>query len=140
MLQKKFKNLVQDLTLHKIYGFHQKSTLPRPCLLIRSGQTLESYRYKKGILYFKVFQKICIEYIGSIRRLYKHYSRLLGRHGWLQKASGSWLLQKAEIIFVTPLEGRYNTYFRLLGRAGWLQKTSGPWLLKKAEIICVTPI
>ena len=35
--------------------FNQKSTLPRPCLLTISGQTLDSYG--KGVSYFKVFQK-----------------------------------------------------------------------------------
>ena len=36
-------NRFQDFTLDKIHGFHQKSTLPRPCPLLRSGQTLDSY-------------------------------------------------------------------------------------------------
>ena len=36
-------NLFQDFTLHKIYRFLQKSTLPRSSLLLRSGQTLNSY-------------------------------------------------------------------------------------------------
>ena len=48
-------NLFQDFTLDKIYGFHQKSTLPRPCLLTRSGQTLDSYGYE-GII-FQSFSK-----------------------------------------------------------------------------------
>ena len=32
------QNLIQDLTLTKIYGIHKKSAFLRPCLLTRSGQ------------------------------------------------------------------------------------------------------